>query len=159
VEGDGLGLDLALLHIDLVSGKDDRDVLTHTDKVTCDIKKRLAVRLWSMGRQKLTVPVGNVLVGDAGSNIKHDDTALAVDVVPITETTEFLLTGSIPHIELKLAKVGVETERAVKRSAPDRVDRDTKTNVLNLDTQRGDVLLLKLSGQMTLDEGGLRWQE
>jgi hypothetical protein len=43
VEGDGLGLDLALLHVDLVSGKDDGNVLTHTDKVTCDIKKRLAV--------------------------------------------------------------------------------------------------------------------
>jgi hypothetical protein len=111
-----------------------------------------------MGRPERTVPVGHVLVSDAGSNIEHDDTTLAVDVVSVTETTELLLAGSIPHIELKLAKVGVETERAVKRSAADRDDRDIKTNVLNLDTQRGDVLLLKLSGQMTLDEGGLRWQ-
>lgn len=46
------------------------------------------------------MPVGNVLVGDAGSDIEHDDAALAVDVVAITETTELLLTGGIPDIEL-----------------------------------------------------------
>lgn len=36
VEGDGLGLDLALLHVDLVSGENDGDVLAHADEVTCD---------------------------------------------------------------------------------------------------------------------------
>lgn len=80
VEGDGLGLDLALLHVDLVTGEDDGDVLTDTDEVT--------------------VPVGDVLVGDTGSDIEHDDTTLAVDVVTITETTELLLTSGIPDIEL-----------------------------------------------------------
>ena len=53
----------------------------------------------------LTVPVGDVLVGDAGSNVKHDDTALAVDVVAITETTELLLTCGVPHVELNLTQV------------------------------------------------------
>lgn len=48
----------------------------------------------------LTVPVGNVLVGDTGGNVEHDDTGLAVDVVAITETTELLLAGSVPHIKL-----------------------------------------------------------
>ena len=33
MEGDGLGLDLALLHVDLVSAKDDGDVLANTDKI------------------------------------------------------------------------------------------------------------------------------
>lgn len=51
------------------------------------------------------MPVGNVLVGDAGGNIEHDDTALAVDVVTVTETTELLLAGGIPDIELDLTKV------------------------------------------------------
>jgi len=51
------------------------------------------------------VPVGDVLVGDAGSNIEHDDAALAVDVVTVTETAELLLAGGIPHIELDLAEV------------------------------------------------------
>jgi hypothetical protein len=35
VEGDGLGLDLALLHVDLVTAENDRDVLADTDEVTC----------------------------------------------------------------------------------------------------------------------------
>lgn len=34
VESDGLGLDLALLHIDLVTAKHDGDVLADTDEVT-----------------------------------------------------------------------------------------------------------------------------
>lgn len=59
----------------------------------------------SSGRGALTVPVGNVLVGDTGGNIEHDDTALAVDVVTVTETTELLLAGGIPDIELDLAEV------------------------------------------------------
>lgn len=53
----------------------------------------------------LTVPVGNVLVGDTGGHIEHDDTALAVDVVTITETTELLLSSSVPHVELDLTVV------------------------------------------------------
>ena len=85
VEGDGLGLHLALLDVDLVSAKDDRDVLADTDEVT--------------------VPVGDVLVGDTGGDIEHDDTALAVDVVTVTKTSELLLTGSVPHVELDLAIV------------------------------------------------------
>lgn len=52
-----------------------------------------------------TVPVGNVLVGDTGGDIEHDDTGLAVDVVTITETTELLLAGGIPDIELNGTQV------------------------------------------------------
>lgn len=51
------------------------------------------------------MPVGNVLVGNSGGDIKHDDTTLAVDVVTITETTELLLSGSIPDIEGDVAEV------------------------------------------------------
>jgi hypothetical protein len=51
------------------------------------------------------MPVGDVLVGDTRGNIKHDDTAVSVDVVSITKTTKLLLTGSIPDVELNLAQV------------------------------------------------------
>lgn len=34
VEGNGLGLDLALLHVDLVAAENDGDVLANTDEVT-----------------------------------------------------------------------------------------------------------------------------
>lgn len=53
----------------------------------------------------LTVPVGDVLVGDTGSHIEHDNTALAVDIVSISETTELLLTSSVPHVELDRSEV------------------------------------------------------
>lgn len=51
------------------------------------------------------MPVGDVLVGDTGGDIEHDDTALAVDVVSITETAKLLLAGGIPDVELNLTEV------------------------------------------------------
>ncbi len=36
MEGDGLGLDLALLDIDLVAAENDRDVFANADEVTCE---------------------------------------------------------------------------------------------------------------------------
>lgn len=54
---------------------------------------------------QLTMPVGNVLVGNSRCHVKHDDTALAVDVVSIAKTTELLLSSSVPHIELDLSQV------------------------------------------------------
>ena len=51
------------------------------------------------------MPVGDVLVGDSGGDIEHDDTTLSVDVVSVSQTTELLLTSSIPDIELDLTQV------------------------------------------------------
>jgi hypothetical protein len=83
MESDSLSLNLSFLNVNLVAGEDDRDILADTDQVT--------------------VPVGDVLVGNARSNIKHDDTTLAVDVVPITKASELLLSCGIPDIELDVA--------------------------------------------------------
>lgn len=51
------------------------------------------------------MPVGDVLVGDTRGNIKHNDTALAVNVVAVAQATELLLTGGIPDVELDLTVV------------------------------------------------------
>lgn len=104
VEGDGLGLDLSLLDVDLVAAEDDRDVLADTDEVTCPGASACGV-LAGVRLRILTVPVGNVLVGDTGGHIEHDDTALPVDVVTIAETTELLLSSRVPHVELDLTVV------------------------------------------------------
>jgi len=53
----------------------------------------------------LTVPVWNVLVGDTRGDVEHDDTALAVDVVTITETTKLFLSSGVPDVELNLTEV------------------------------------------------------
>lgn len=46
------------------------------------------------------MPVRNVFVRDASSNVKHDDAALTVYVVAISQSTEFLLPRGIPDVEL-----------------------------------------------------------
>lgn len=117
MESDGLGLNLTLLDIDLVAAKNDGDVFANTDEIT--------------------VPVGDVLVGDTGSDIEHDNAALAANVVTVTEATELLLTGGIPDLKLDFTVVGEEAEG------------------VNLDTLGGNVLLFEFTGQMSLDEGGL----
>ncbi len=57
------------------------------------------------------MPVGHVLVGDAGGDVKHDDGALALDVVAVPEAAKLLLPGRVPNVELDLPAVGVEEER------------------------------------------------
>jgi hypothetical protein len=52
-----------------------------------------------------TMPVGNVLVGDSGCDVEHDDTALTVDVVAVSETTELFLSRSVPDIKEDLTEV------------------------------------------------------
>jgi hypothetical protein len=51
------------------------------------------------------VPVGDVLVRDARRNIKHDDAALAVDVIAVSQPAKLLLPRSVPDIKLDLAEV------------------------------------------------------
>jgi hypothetical protein len=102
VEGDGLGLDLALLHVDLVAGKDNGDVLADTNQVTWAGLAKFCTALLS---RKRTVPVGDVLVCDTRGDVEHDDTALSVDVVSIAETTKLFLTGGVPDVELDGAEV------------------------------------------------------
>ncbi len=63
------------------------------------------------------MPVGDVLVGDAGGDVEHNDTALALDVVAVTEATELLLTRGIPD---------VEADRAEVRGEGESVDLDTE---------------------------------
>ena len=117
MESDLLGLDLAILDVDLVSDEHDRDALADSGKVL--------------------VPLGHVGVGNAGAHIEHDDTAVAANVVSVSESTELLLTRGVPNVELDLTVVGEEGHG------------------VDLDTEGGDVLLLELASQMTLHEGGL----
>ena len=78
----------AYLDINLVTAKNDGDVFAHPLEVT--------------------MPVRNILIGDAGRHIEHDDTTLTLNVVTITKTTKLLLSSGIPNIEADVAKVGGE---------------------------------------------------
>lgn len=92
MESNLTGLDLALLHIDLVTTEDDGDVLADADEVT--------------------MPVGDILVGDAAGDVEHDDAALALDVVDVAEAAKLFLAGSVPDIKDDRATVRVEEQRA-----------------------------------------------
>lgn len=62
MESDLLGLNLAVLDVHLVSAEDNGDG-------------------GSADTNDISVPVGDVLVGHTGSNIKHDDGALSLDAI------------------------------------------------------------------------------
>lgn len=88
VKGDDLCLDLALLIVDLVAAKNYRYALTNTEEIT--------------------MPIGNVLVGDARGDVKHDDSKVTIDVVAVTETAKLFLPSSIPDLKLNCTVVGGE---------------------------------------------------
>lgn len=58
------------------------------------------------------MPVGNILIGNPGGDVEHDDTTFTVDVVAVSQPSELLLAGGIPYIELEFTEVGEETEGA-----------------------------------------------
>ena len=89
MESDLLGLDLSVLYIDLVTYKNNWDVLTNTGQVL--------------------VPLWHIRVGNSGADVEHDDTAVTTDVVTITETTELFLTSGVPNVELNLTMVSEES--------------------------------------------------
>lgn len=54
------------------------------------------------------MPIRDIFVCDPRSDIEHDDTTLALNVITITETTELLLTSGIPHVKADSTEVGSE---------------------------------------------------
>ena len=101
------------------------------------------------------MPVGDVLVRDAGRDVKHDDAALAIDVVAIAKTAKLLLAGGIPDVKLDLAKV---LSRISCRPPAIHLFGRTyglEAKRVDLDTERGHVFLLEFTRQVALDEGSL----
>jgi len=117
VEDDALRFHLPILDVHFVATEDDRDVLADADQIA--------------------MPVGHVLVGYTRGHVEHDDSALALDVVAIAQTSELLLAGGVPHVEADGASIGVENQR------------------VHLHSKCGHVLLFELAGHVTLDEGRL----
>jgi hypothetical protein len=114
VECDSASLHFALLHINLVTTQHDGDVLADAFEVA--------------------MPIGDILVGDSRGDVKHDDTALTLDVITIPETTKLLLTGSVPNVEADVAEICGELQG------------------VNLNTQSSDVLLFEFTSQVALDK-------
>ena len=105
---------LTVSHVHFIPAQHNRNVFAHARDVS--------------------VPRRHVLIRRSRRHVEHDNRALAVNVISISQPAEFLLTGSIPAIESNRPAVGVKIER-VHRHA-----------------NRGEVFLLKLTSQVTLDE-------
>jgi hypothetical protein len=75
MEHDALGLHFTIFDINFVAAQHDGDVFTHANQIA--------------------MPVWNVFVGDTGCDVEHDDGALSLNVVTVTESTELFLTGCV----------------------------------------------------------------
>jgi hypothetical protein len=120
-------------------------------------KINISFSLWIISQaSRLTVPVGDILISNARCNIKHDDTALSINVVAVAKTAKLLLPSGIPHIKLNFAQVLFTISLyTLSASAKPWATHSGEAKRVNLNTKRCDVFLLKLAGQMALDEGGL----
>ena len=117
-KGDLLRLDLTVLDVYLVPHENDWDVSTNALQVA--------------------VPVGNVFVGGTGVDVEHDYGALALNEISITQSTEFLLTGTVQDFEFDRTSVRVKDEG------------------VDLDSEGGGALhiLFELTSRKALEEGG-----
>lgn len=91
MESNSAGLNFALLDVNFVTAENNGDVLADTLEVA--------------------MPVRHVLVGDARRHVKHDDATLALDVIPVAQTTKLLLASRVPYVENEGAEVGGEAQR------------------------------------------------
>ena len=117
LESDLFSFDLTILDLNFVTAQDDRDVLADSGQIT--------------------VPVRNILVGNTRGDIEHDNGALSLDVVSVTESSKLFLSGGIPNIEFDGTTVGVESQG------------------MHLYPQSCYVFLFEFSSQVTLDESSL----
>jgi hypothetical protein len=104
----------------------------------------------------LTVPVGDVLVGDAGGDVEHDDAALAIDVVAVSQPSKFLLACRVPDVELDLAEVLLRIRSSCRLMRSRVTTYGCETQGMNFYPQSGDIFLLEFSCKMSLDERRLQ---
>lgn len=86
-----LSFHLPILHINLVSTKNNRNVLTHPAKIS--------------------VPRWDILVSQACSNIKHNNGTLPMNIVTIPEATKLLLPSRVPTIKANFPTVCEKIKR------------------------------------------------
>ena len=86
---------------------------------------------------EILVPLRDILVGDSSADIEHNDSAVSTNIIAVSKSSELLLACGVPNVELEHTLVGVEH------------------HWVDLDSHGGDVLLLKLSSEVPLDEGSL----
>ena len=77
MEGDLAGFNFSVFLIDFVSDENDGDVVTDSGEVL--------------------VPLGDVLVGDSGGDVEHDNGSMSSNVVSLSESSQFFLSSCVPE--------------------------------------------------------------
>mgnify|MGYP007110338867 CR=1 FL=1 len=83
------------------------------------------------------MPIRHIFVCDTRCNIEHNDSSLALNVVPISQTTELFLTCCVPYTKLDGSIFCIKYKR------------------VNFDTESGNILLLEFTRFVSLNESGL----
>lgn len=91
MESNALSLDFAIFDVDLVANQNHWNVFADANQIT--------------------MPVGNVFVSYTSCHVKHDDSAVALNVVTVTEASKLFLASCIPNVEANLSASGMEHER------------------------------------------------
>ena len=119
VEGDLAGLNFSVLLVHLVPHQHDGDIIADASEVL--------------------VPLGHIFVSDPGGHIKHQNGCVGPNVVPFSQSAQFLLPGRVPEREFDGSVVCVEGDGA------------------HLDALGGNVLLLEFASDMALYKGSLAY--
>lgn len=88
MESDLSSLHFSIFLIDLISNQNDGNVIANSSQIF--------------------IPLGHILIGDSGCHIKHDDGSIGSNVVPFSESSQFLLASSIPNAKLDRAVISIE---------------------------------------------------
>ncbi len=90
MENNGLGFDFSVLDVYLVPTQNNGNILAHPDQVP--------------------MPVWYILIRYPCCDIEHDDGALALDIVAISQATKFLLSSGVPDVESDRTSVCVKDQ-------------------------------------------------
>lgn len=97
------------------------------------------------------MPVWHILVCNTRGHIKHDDTAMSVDVITISKSTKLLLAGCIPYIKLNATVVLIPYEYLLKRRRLLKT-HSSESERTNIHSKSCDIFLLEFACQMALYE-------
>lgn len=116
MKNDCFRFDFPVLDIDFVAAQHNGDAFTNSDQIS--------------------VPIRDVLVGDTRGYVEHDNRALTLDIIPVSQASELLLPCRVPHVESDGPPVRVEHQR------------------VHFNTESRNVSFLELSSQMSFYECG-----
>lgn len=105
---------------------------------------------------KIAMPDWNVFVCHSGSDVKHDDTTIRINVVAISKTAKFLLTRGIPNVENQRTAIRCHFQRT--HFDTDRGCRYDLVKHVFVLRKLTFVFLFEFATQVSFDERCFAWE-